>query len=63
MLDNDGKLIEEGSYLDINCIVNHCLLGPEPKPEIKGETRTFRVWLDTNQYQQDMERVVKGGEV
>ena len=37
--------------------------GPEPKPELKGDSRTFRVWLDTNQYQKDMEDVVRGGEV
>ena len=38
-------------------------IGPEPKPEMKGDTRTFRVWLDTNQYQKDMEAVVRGSEV
>ena len=27
-----------------------------------GETRTFRVWLDPNQYQQDMTGTVQGGE-
>ncbi|XP_019858857.1 PREDICTED: intron-binding protein aquarius isoform X2 [Amphimedon queenslandica] len=47
MLDSEGKVIEEG---------------PDPKPVVKGDTRTFRVWLDTNQYQQDMERVVRGEE-
>ena len=49
MLDDNGKVIEETPY--------------EPKPELKGELRTFRVWLDTNQYQKDMENVVKGGNV
>ena len=39
------------------------VIGPEPKPTIKGDFRTFRVWLDTNQYQKDMERIVKGEEV
>ncbi|XP_052775236.1 RNA helicase aquarius-like [Mya arenaria] len=39
MLDAEGKVIEEG---------------PEPKPELSGEMRTFRVWLDPNQYQHDM---------
>lgn len=29
-------------------------LGPEPKPKLRGDVRTFRVWLDPNQYQQDM---------
>lgn len=48
MLDEHGRVIEEG---------------PEPKPELTGTSRTFRVWLDTNQYQQDMARVVQGGEV
>lgn len=28
--------------------------GPDPKPKLRGDTRTFRVWLDPNQYQQDM---------
>ncbi|XP_071955366.1 RNA helicase aquarius-like isoform X2 [Antedon mediterranea] len=47
MLDNDGKVIEEG---------------PEPKPEIHGSFRTFRVWLDSNQYQRDMSATAEGGE-
>ena len=37
--------------------------GPEPKPVLSGNSRTFRVWMDTNQYQRDMARVVKGEEV
>ena len=41
----------------------HVSLGPEPKPVLSGNTRTFRVWMDTNQYQRDMARVVKGEEV
>ena len=41
-----------------------CLLsGPEPKPVLSGNGRTYRVWMDTNQYQRDMARVVKGEEV
>ena len=28
--------------------------GPDPKPKLRGDTRTYRVWLDPNQYQQDM---------
>lgn len=44
MLDAEGRVIEEG---------------PEPKPELPGNTRTYRVWLDTNQYQDDMEGVLK----
>lgn len=47
MLDEQGKVIEEG---------------PEPKPEFKGDERTFRLWLDTNQYQQDMAETVHGSE-
>ena len=37
--------------------------GPDAKPTFTGAARTFRVWLDTNQYQQDMANVIKGGEV
>ncbi|XP_060606233.1 RNA helicase aquarius-like [Ruditapes philippinarum] len=47
MLDAEGKVIEEG---------------PEPKPELTGDTRTFRVWLDPNQYQQDMVATEDGTE-
>lgn len=46
--------------------VNWCsafVSGPEPKPELKGDGRTFRMWLDTNQYQQDMAATVQGSEV
>ncbi|XP_063040700.1 RNA helicase aquarius isoform X2 [Engraulis encrasicolus] len=39
MLDDKGRVIEEG---------------PDPKPKLRGDSRTFRVWLDPNQYQQDM---------
>lgn len=39
MLDDKGRVIEEG---------------PDPKPKLRGDARTFRVWLDPNQYQQDM---------
>lgn len=48
ILDEQGRVIEEG---------------PEPKPQFSGPSRTYRVWLDTNQYQQDMARLVQGGEV
>lgn len=37
--------------------------GPEPKPEFKKDGRTYRLWLDTNQYQQDMAGTVHGSEV
>ncbi|EDO34933.1 predicted protein [Nematostella vectensis] len=47
MLDENGKVIEEG---------------PDPKPEFKTDNRTYRVWLDTNQYQQDMAATVQGAE-
>ena len=47
MLDEEGRVIEEG---------------PEPKPHLPGKSRTFRVWLDTNQYQVDMADVVQGRE-
>ncbi|XP_065882435.1 RNA helicase aquarius-like [Dysidea avara] len=47
MLDEEGKVIEDG---------------PEMKPILQGNQRTWRVWLDTNQYQQDMEAIVQGAE-
>ncbi|XP_039598060.1 RNA helicase aquarius isoform X2 [Polypterus senegalus] len=46
MLDDQGRVIEEG---------------PEPKPHLKGDSRTFRVWLDPNQYQQDMTNSIQNG--
>ncbi|CAL4185042.1 unnamed protein product [Meganyctiphanes norvegica] len=46
MLDENGRVIEEG---------------PEPKPEIKGDTRSYRVWLDCNQYKIDMDNVKSTG--
>lgn len=36
-------------------------LGPDPKPKLRGDTRTFRVWLDPNQYQQDMTSSIQSG--
>ncbi|GFS14383.1 intron-binding protein aquarius [Elysia marginata] len=47
LLDETGKLIEEG---------------PEPKPEFTSDNRTYRIWLDPNQYQSDMTRTVNGEE-
>ncbi|GBL77335.1 RNA helicase aquarius [Araneus ventricosus] len=47
MLGPTGKVIEEG---------------PEPKPVMEGDTRTFRVWLDCNQYRMDMLNAVGGKE-
>ena len=37
--------------------------GPEPKPEFTTDNRTYRIWLDPNQYQSDMTRTVNGEEV
>ncbi|XP_006823851.1 RNA helicase aquarius [Saccoglossus kowalevskii] len=47
LLDDSGNVIEEGI---------------EPRPELKGQTRTYRVWLDPNQYQQDMAKTATGDE-
>ncbi len=44
-------------------IICRMCVGPEPKPVMRGDKRTYRLWLDTNQYQRDMESVVKGHEV
>ncbi|CAG9762602.1 unnamed protein product [Ceutorhynchus assimilis] len=45
MLDSNGRVIEDG---------------PDPKPVLPGDRRTFRVWLDCNQYREDMSEVNKG---
>ena len=34
----------------------------EDRPEVPGDKRTFRIRLDTNQYQQDMAATLKGAE-
>lgn len=47
MLDENGRVIEEG---------------PEPKPSFAGNRRTYRVFLDPNQYQKDMTAIVNGQE-
>ncbi|XP_071786990.1 RNA helicase aquarius-like [Asterias amurensis] len=47
MLNEEGRVIEDG---------------PDPKPELPGAQRTYRVWLDSNQYQQDMAGTAAGGE-
>ncbi|KAL5015941.1 hypothetical protein ScPMuIL_005530 [Solemya velum] len=44
------------------CYVRGCEIEGMLDDEGKGERRTFRVWLDANQYQQDMTRVVAGDE-
>uniref|UniRef100_A0A8C2HN02 Aquarius intron-binding spliceosomal factor n=1 Tax=Cyprinus carpio TaxID=7962 RepID=A0A8C2HN02_CYPCA len=46
MLDDKGRVIEEG---------------PDLKPKLKCDTRTFRVWLNPNQYQQDMTNSIQNG--
>jgi len=48
MLDAGGRVIEEG---------------PEPRPHIAGDTRTFRVVLDSNQYKADLDSIGDGDEV
>ena len=48
LLDADGRVIEEG---------------PDPRPVLTGEKRTYRVWLDANQYQKDMTAHEEGDEV
>ncbi|XP_045502358.1 RNA helicase aquarius [Colias croceus] len=45
MLDASGRVIEEG---------------PEPRPELDGDSRTFRLLLDPNQYRLDLDRASKG---
>ncbi|XP_022116250.2 RNA helicase aquarius [Pieris rapae] len=47
MLDASGRVIEEG---------------PEPRPELEGDSRTFRLLLDPNQYRVDLDRASKGQE-
>ncbi len=48
MLDGNGRIIEEG---------------PEPRPHIAGDTRSFRIALDPNQYQIDLDNIALGKEV
>ena len=47
MLDSNGRVIEDG---------------PEPRPILPGDTRTYRVWLDSNQYRIDMDNASHGSE-
>lgn len=47
MLDTNGRVIEDG---------------PEPRPVLPGDQRTYRVWLDCNQYHDDMKKFNQGGE-
>jgi len=48
MLDGGGRVIEEG---------------PGPRPHVAGDTRTFRVVMDANQYKIDLDGISKGEEV
>lgn len=48
LLDVSGRVIEEG---------------PEPRPILPGDSRTFRVFLDCNQYRLDMDQSANGKEV
>uniref|UniRef100_A0A1I7XKQ0 DNA helicase n=1 Tax=Heterorhabditis bacteriophora TaxID=37862 RepID=A0A1I7XKQ0_HETBA len=58
MLDQTGQVIEE--YGESNSFFNTAY---EKKPQIQGDIRKYRVWLDPNQYRIDMEnRVEKGTE-
>ncbi|KAK0164394.1 hypothetical protein PV328_003030 [Microctonus aethiopoides] len=47
MLDSNGRVIEDG---------------PEPRPILPGDARTYRVWLDSNQYRIDMDNASHGNE-
>ncbi|ALC47310.1 CG31368 [Drosophila busckii] len=47
MLDPNGRVIEDG---------------PEPRPQLPGEQRNYRVWLDSNQYRQDMDELQEGAD-
>ncbi|XP_021693013.1 intron-binding protein aquarius [Aedes aegypti] len=47
MLDANGRVIEDGI---------------EQRPQLTGEQRTFRVWLDSNQYRVDMDMLQTGGD-
>ena len=69
MLDEEGRVIEEGRTYFFKTTIQVLRIsipystGPEPKPNLQGNQRTWRVWLDTNQYQRDMEATVQGAEV
>jgi intron-binding protein aquarius len=47
MLNTDGRVIEEGV---------------DERPVLTGDTRTWRVWLDPNQYQADIQSTLEGSE-
>ncbi|CAG0914886.1 unnamed protein product [Notodromas monacha] len=48
LIDDQGKLIDDNS--------------PDEKPMLAGDKVTYRVWLDCNQYREDMEVSNNGGE-
>lgn len=47
LLDTNGRVIEDGI---------------EPRPNLPGEKRTYRVWLDCNQYREDMDALEEGAD-
>lgn len=47
LLDENGRVIEDGI---------------EPRTQLPGDKRTYRMWLDTNQYRVDMESLQTGGD-
>ncbi|SPP83641.1 RNA helicase aquarius [Drosophila guanche] len=47
MLDANGRVVEDG---------------PEPRPQLPGEQRCYRVWLDSNQYRLDMDDLQDGAD-
>lgn len=47
LLDENGRVIEDG---------------PDPRPQLPGEKRTYRVWLDCNQYRMDMDELQDSGD-
>ncbi|XP_068154330.1 RNA helicase aquarius [Drosophila tropicalis] len=47
MLDANGRVIEDG---------------PEPRQPLPGEQRSYRVWLDSNQYRLDMDELQDGAD-
>ena len=69
MLTEVGKLVVMQDFMEVKITVNmkryliSKLENQMQNQQLTGAACTFRVWLDTNQYQQDMADVIKGGEV
>ncbi len=65
MLDPQGNVIEEFglTFFYRKYRVLYLFAAIDKKPLVSGDTRTYRVWLDTNQYRLDMERQATGAEV